>query len=338
MSAMPAAAAAPPVRFAVLGCADIAWRNILPAMSTVDDVRVVALASRDGAKAARFAGRFGGDPVEGYARAVDRPDVDAVYVALPTALHHTWTRRALDAGKHVLVEKPLTASLTDTEDLVGLARERGLVLMDGFQFLHHAQHAAVRTMVDQGRIGQLREFTAVFGIPPRADDDIRYRPDLGGGALLDVGVYPVRVAQLFLGPDLEVVGSLLRRDARRGVDISGAALLASPQGIPAHHSFSFAASYRSGYALWGSEGSLIVDRAFTPPATFRPAIRLQSQGTTEEIFLDPDNQSANLVRAFVRALRQGIDMESYGESLIRHAAVVDQIRDQARWTTIDGES
>jgi NDP-hexose-3-ketoreductase len=338
MSRTPAAIAITPVRFAVLGCADIAWRNILPAMSTVDDVRVVVLASRDGAKAKQFADRFGGDPVEGYAQAIERSDVDAVYVTLPTGLHHTWARRALEAGKHVLVEKPLTASLTDTEDLVGLARERGLALMDGFQFLHHAQHEAVRKLVGQGRIGQLRELTAVFGIPPRADDDIRYRPELGGGALLDVGVYTVRVAQHFLGTELAVVGSVLQRDSRRGVDIGGAALLVSPDGIPAHLSFSFAASYRSSYALWGSEGSLIVERAFTPPPTFRPAIRLQSQGETEDVFLEPDNQSANLVRAFVRSLRQGIDMESYEEDLIRHAAVIDHIRNQARWTTIDGES
>lgn len=338
MSKVPAATAATPARIAVLGCADIAWRNVLPAMSAVEDVRIVALASRSKAKAEKFAGRFGGEPVEGYERAIQRCDVDAVYLTLPTGLHHTWAARALEAGKHVLVEKPLTAGLTDTEELVGLARKRGLALMDGFQFLHHAQHSAVRKMIDQGRIGELREFTAVFGIPPRPDDDIRYRPELGGGALLDVGVYTVRVAQLFLGAELTVLGSLLRRDTRRGVEIGGAALLVSSDGIPAHLSFSFEASYRSSYALWGSEGSLVVDRAFTPPPTFRPAIRLQSQGATEEIFLEPDNQSANMVRAFVRSLRQGADLESSGENLIRHAAVVDLIRDQARWTTSDGES
>src|SRR5207253_2554441 len=144
----------------------------------------------------------------------------------------------------------------DAADLLGLAARFGLTLMENHKFLHHAQHAAVRAMIDEGAIGELRSFSACFGIPPRPPSDIRYRADLGGGALLDVGVYPVKAAQLFLGDDLDVAGSLLRQDERLGVDLAGNALLIGPGGVPAELSFSLHSAYRCTYAVWGSTGRI----------------------------------------------------------------------------------
>jgi NDP-hexose-3-ketoreductase len=321
-----------PLRIGVLGCADIAWRHVLPAIGRVTDVRLVAIASRDQAKAEKFAGRFGGEALEGYARLLARPDVDAVYIALPTGLHHNWARQALDAGKHVLVEKPLTTGLAEAEDLVTTAARRGRWLMDGYMFLHHSQHAAVRKLIADGAIGRPRLFSSSFGIPPREPGDVRYRADLGGGALLDVGVYTIRAAQLFLGEELAVAGSVLHRDPERGIDLGGSALLCSADGVPAELSFGFQSSYRSTYSIWGSEGRISLPRSFTPPNAFQPTLRVERQNGVEEIDLPADDQFANLVRAFARAVGSNADFESYGETLLRHMALVEEIRNRARWT------
>jgi dTDP-3,4-didehydro-2,6-dideoxy-alpha-D-glucose 3-reductase len=319
-----------PLRVGVLGCGDITWRNALPAMERVDGVQVTALASRDPVKAERYARQFGGEPVTGYANLLARSDVDAVYVAVPTGLHHQWARQALEAGKHVLVEKPFTASVADAEDLVETARKRELWVAENFTFPHHAQHAAIRDLIAGGAVGEPRAFAAAFGIPPRDPSDVRYRADLGGGALLDVGSYVVRAARLFLGDELAVLGSVLRMDAGRGVDLGGSALLCSAGGVPAELTFSFQTSYRSTYAMWGSAGRVSLQRAYITPQTWRPVVRVERQDHVEELTLPADDQFGNSVRAFAEGVLGSVDFEPHAAGLVRQAELVERIWREAR--------
>lgn len=322
------------LRLGVLGCADFAWRKMLPAIATVPELRITALASRDPAKAARFADRFGGEPVTGYEALLEREDVDAVYVVLPTGLHHRWALRALDAGKHVLAEKSLTTGAEEAAELVAAARDHGLWLVENFLFLHHSQHPAVRERIDAGAIGAPRVFSAAFGVPPRPAGDIRNSPELGGGALLDVGAYTVRAATYFLGPDLTLAGSQLRIDGRTGVDVGGSALFHTPSGVSAELSFGFDSSYRTTYALWGSEGRISVDRAFTPPADLLPSVRWERQDSVQDLVLPADDQYANGARAFAHRVLTGAPFDAYGESLVHQAALLEQIRDRAHHVTV----
>jgi NDP-hexose-3-ketoreductase len=292
-----------PVRIGVLGCADIARRRILPAIAELPEFELAAVASRDADRAAKVAADHGCAAVTGYQRLLDEQDgVDAVYVPLPTALHAQWAERALRAGKHVLVEKPLAIEPARAQAVVALARARGLALMENFMFLHHRQQAEVRRLLDDGAIGELRSMSAVFGIPPRPADDIRYVAGLGGGAALDQGVYPLRLAQFFLGPDLAVVGACLREDPARGVDVAGAALLVSPGGVTAQLTFGMDHGYRSAYRLWGSTGQLVVERAFTPPPSHRASVLVATRAGRREVSLEPDDQASNTLRAFARAV------------------------------------
>ncbi|MBY8870768.1 Gfo/Idh/MocA family oxidoreductase [Micromonospora sp. PLK6-60] len=314
------------VRVGVLGCASIALRRTLPALGVAEGVALTAVASRDPARAREVAQRFGCAAADGYDSLLERPDVDAVYVPLPTGLHAEWVGRALAAGKHVLSEKPLTVDAATAQDLVDQAGRAGLWLTENFTFLHHSQHATVRRLVADGRIGTPRVFSARFGIPPLDPADVRYRPDLGGGALLDVGVYPIRAAQLLLGPELEVVGAARRLDPARGVDVAGHALLRTPSGVTAELSFGFEHGYRSGYAVWGDRGRLTLDRAFTPPPTWQPVVRLDSQDRVEELTLPADHQFRNTLAAFSRSILRQADFGPQGEAIVRQARLVDQVR------------
>ena len=319
----------------VLGCADIARRRTLPAICGETLLRLAGMASRDGAKARKFAAEFGCEAVEGYDRLLERDDIDAVYVPLPAGLHARWVERALRAGKHVLAEKPLTTDAVTTRNLVELARSRGLLLMENFMFVHHSQHAAVSRLVADGAIGRLRAFSAAFTIPRLPDDDIRHQPALGGGALLDVGGYPIRAAELFLGGGLDVVGAVLREDPERGVDMGGAALLASPSGVTAQLTFGMDNAYRSAYELWGSEGRIGIHRAFTPPAGHRPVVVLERRGRVEEIVLDADDQFARIVGVFARRIAAGTGFDADADAILAHAELVDQVRGRALRTTAD---
>ncbi|MEW2353455.1 Gfo/Idh/MocA family oxidoreductase [Spirillospora sp. NPDC029432] len=319
----------PVVRMGVLGCASIALRRVLPAMKEAEGVELRAVASRDPAKARKVAQRFGCATADGYDDLLERPDIDAVYLPLPTGLHAHWAGRALAAGKHVLSEKPLTCDHATALDLVDQARKAGLWLMENYMFLHHHQHGVVRRLVRDGRIGEPRVFTASFGIPALDPDNWRYNPELGGGALLDVGVYPIRAASYFLGGELDVIGSVLRLHPVRGVEVAGHALLSTPAGVTAELSFGFEHAYRSCYSLWGDHARLTLDRAFTPPPTRRPLIRIESQDGTEDLTLPADHQFKNIAEAFARSLLKDEDYAAHAEAITDQARLVDQVRANA---------
>ncbi|MGW3993282.1 Gfo/Idh/MocA family protein [Amycolatopsis sp. NPDC004772] len=317
-----------PLRIGIMGCASIAVRKLLPAMAARPGTEVAAIASRDAGKAADTARGYGCRAVEGYSALLDLDDVEAVYLPLPNASHAEWIERALAAGKHVLAEKPLTTSVSRTRELIAAARSAGLVLMENVMFLHHGQHVAVRKLLADGVIGELRAFHAAFAVPARPPGDIRHRADLGGGALLDTGVYPVRAAMSFLGSEIEVVSAVLTRRHGHPVDSAGQALLCTGDGVGASATFGIDHAYRSGYELWGSEGRLVLDHAFTPPAGHVPLLRLERSTGVEEIPLPPDDQVANTLDAFAAAVRSGRLPDN--DDVLRQAVLVDDIRTKAR--------
>ncbi|MBM7442935.1 Gfo/Idh/MocA family protein [Streptomyces sp. HB132] len=320
-----------PVRIGVLGASSIAWRRTLPALREVPDSTVVAVASREKDKAERFAARFDCAAVHGYEALLERDDIDAVYVSVPNSLHHQWVHRLLMCGKHVLAEKPLTTRPADTAALVELAAHRRLVLRENIAFVHHGLHRRVAELVGAGRIGRLRHIDAAFCFPPLPETDVRYRADLGGGALLDAGLYPVRLAQYFLGNELTVAGAVLREDPAAGVDVAGSAVLAAATGETVTLSFGFEHSYGASYTLWGSSGRLSVDRAFTPPPTMAPLIRIDEQDHAEEITLPAEHQFARSAESFVKAVSRSRssgsdpDHDAWAATALRTAELLDRI-------------
>ncbi|MDH2427198.1 Gfo/Idh/MocA family oxidoreductase [Sphaerisporangium sp. TRM90804] len=312
------------LRIGVLGCADIAWRRTVPAM-LASGLRLVAVASRDEDKALRFARRFGCDGVRGYERLLERADVDAVYVPLPNALHAGWAEAALEAGKHVLVEKSFTASAVTAEKLTGQAAARGLLLMENFAFLHHSQHQTARRLVAEGAVGEPRHVIAEFAIPPGDRAAIRYRPELDGGSLMETGTYTVRAAQLFLDPGLTVAGAVLQQEAGGGVDVAGSALLYDAMGVTAQCVFGMSHMYRCAYSVLGSTGKLTVDWAFTPPPSARPVLRLERQDHREERVLAADDQFANMVRRFAEDVHRPSAHRDHAADIVRQARLLEAV-------------
>ncbi|MFB6555109.1 Gfo/Idh/MocA family protein [Streptomyces sp. NPDC056405] len=317
----------------VLGCADIALRRMLPAIAAADSAELVAVASRDATKAERVAARFGCAGVKGYRALLERDDIDAVYVPLPPALHFDQVAEALLAGKHVLCEKPLCTTRAEAAELMELARRHRRTLAENFMFLHHSQHAEVRSLVDAGAIGGLEVLSGSFGVPPLDPTGFRYVPSLGGGALLDVGVYPLRTVQMYLSGEPEVLAATLRVDDATGVDVAGTALLCASDGVAAQLEFGFRHSYRSRYALWGGEGRLSVERAYTPPEQLKPVVRLQQQDRLTELAMPADHQVRNALAAFTAAVLAGRDGPVGEDESLLQARLVEDVRKVARVVT-----
>lgn len=324
--------AARPIRLGALGCSSIAGRRMLPTLRNIPDLQLTAVAGRSRERTEAFAAEFDCPAATDYDDLLGRDDVDAVYLSLPTGLHAHWAEQVLHAGKHLLCEKPMTTDGERTRALASEAAARGLVLRENFTFVHHPQHAAVAELVASGRIGRVRSLHAAFCIPPLPSDDIRYDAQLGGGALLDVGVYPLRAAQLLLGPELAVAGATLSHRPGLEVDLGGQILLTTPTGVLAHLEFGFEHCYGSRYSLWGSTGILSMDRAFTPPASWPPLLRIDEQDHAEEIGLPPADQFELCLSAFAAAVRGHDGDEGPTDPVaasVRTAELVDAVRERA---------
>ncbi|OEU85641.1 oxidoreductase [Streptomyces abyssalis] len=318
-----------PTRIGVLGCAEIARRRMLPAMAASGRTEIAAIASRALHRAEEAARPYGCRAVHGYQALLEDPSVEAVYVPLPAALHAHWAGAALAAGKHVLAEKPLTTDREATAELIGSARARGLALMENVLFVHHSQHETVRTLLSDDVIGELRSFRAEFTVPRRADDDIRYSAELGGGALWDTAVYPLRAALHFLGPRLAVLGASLISGPGQEVDTAGAALLRTPDGVTAQLAFGLDHGYRSLYEITGTRGRITLDRAFTPPADHVPTLHVETSDGTEILELQPHDQVSATLAAFADAVRTGKGAGTAQSACLRQAALLEEIASSA---------
>ena len=325
--------AAEPLRLGVMGCASIARRRVLPAVARLPQISLAAVAGRDPHRTAELARTYGCRAVHGYAGLLDARDVDAVYVPLPAALHAVWIERALLAGVHVLAEKPLTGSAEQTARLLALAAGRGLVLMENVMFVHHRQHTTVRRLVARGAIGEVRALEAAFTVPAPPPGDIRYQAGLGGGALGDVGVYPLRAALHLLGPDLTVRGASLHTPSGAEVETAGAALLTTGDGVSAQLSFGMDHAYRSVYTVTGSTGRLTLRHAFTPPADHRPVVELQTADGPRAVTLRAQDQVVATLEAFAAAVR-GTPGAAVGTAdTQRQALLLDAVRQSSSSAT-----
>ena len=314
------------LRLGIVGCGSVVQRRILPALRLTTNWKVHAIASRSQAKAETYAALCGAAPVQGYAELLARSDIDAVYVGLPTALNEEWVVRALEAGKHVLCEKPLAVDHAAAGRMIDEARKRRLLVMENYMFVQHPQHAVVRGLVDRGAIGELRLIDARFTIPALPADDFRYDRALGGGALLDLGGYPIRLATLFVGDELSCTGARTWIDPDRGVDLYGSAILTDGAKTNVAFSFGFDLFYQCYYELVGSSGKIRVERAFTIPDDVEPSIQLERAGAKESVTAPRANHFALSFDHFAATLGDVSQFEPVHRSALAQARLRDAVR------------
>jgi predicted dehydrogenase len=204
-----------PICWGILGAAKIAREFLAPAMVEAVGAELAALATTDAAKAGPFLARY---PhlrvVEGYDALLDDPEIDAIYIPLPNHLHVEWTEKALDAGKHVLCEKPISLDLEGVDRLIGARNRAGCLAAEGFMVLHHPQWLKTRQLLADGAIGRLVHVAAAFHFRNTDPSNIRNQVSFGGGGLHDIGVYPCATTRFATGSEPERLAADIRRENR----------------------------------------------------------------------------------------------------------------------------
>ncbi|MBA3263858.1 MAG: Gfo/Idh/MocA family oxidoreductase [Thermoleophilaceae bacterium] len=268
----------------------------------VDEVDVVAVASRDLSRASEQAAALGVERALGsYEELLEDPDVDAVYISLPNSMHVEWSIRALEAGKHVLCEKPLARSVEPVERAFDAASAAGRVLAEGFMWRHHPQ--ADRLVELLPRVGELRVVRAQFSFALDADTlgaagNIRLSGELEGGALMDVGCYCVSAARLVAGDPVAVTGQQVTGGA--GVDVRFTGTLSFPGDVLGHFDCGVDTADRSELEVVGSEGALLLSDPFHAA---EPVIDVwPADGSPERVEVERDNPYACELRDFAAAV------------------------------------
>ena len=297
------------LNWGILGTADIGRGQVAPAIQQSRRGRVAAIASRDENKARDYATEIGIESVyRGYDALLADRDIDAVYIPLPNSLHAKWIVRSAEAGKAILCEKPLAMNAEEAARAIEICERQNVHLMEGFMYRFHPQTHRVQEVIESGEIGEVREVHAHLSVNIRRDADlsnIRFQPELGGGALLDMGCYSVSIARMCFGSEPERVTGLLRTDDTTGVDMSVAAMLEFRGGV-ALVGASFEADGNGAYKVVGSRGSIEVPRGIIPGLGTRAAEGLvivcdQDSNRREEVF-EPVNQYRLMVDAFAEAV------------------------------------
>ncbi|MFK7782979.1 Gfo/Idh/MocA family protein [Psychroserpens sp.] len=320
------------IRIGILGSSNIAKKAIIPTLVSLDHIfEIVGIASRDISKIKDLTKTLNVEAFQGYDAILDKTFVDAIYIPLPNALHFEFVEKALKNGIHVLVEKSLGCNLSEVTKLVSLARNNRLVLMENFQFRFHSQLKFLIDKLKSKEIGDIRAIKASFGFPPFSDlDNIRYKKELGGGALLDAGAYTAKISQIILGFGLSVEAASLNKTPKDEVDIWGGAFLKQKEnGLFSSLAFGFNNYYQCGVEIWCSEGKISTNRLFTAPPGYKPLFEIETPQDKQTIELQSDNHFVNMLTHFYDCIYDEELKEMENQQNLDQARIIEGIKNKA---------
>lgn len=324
---------------------EIAFRRFLPSLSRVHDFcfagvaiatpaewageesqseQTKAIIRNERAKAQSFIDTYGGHIYDGYQAMIDSPDIDVVYIPLPPAMHFKWAKYALESGKHAYVEKPFTTSLADTQTLISIAREKGLVVHENYMFVFHRQIQTISDIIGSGEIGRVRQYRISFGFPRRAANDFRYNRSLGGGALLDAGGYCIKYGSMLLGKTARIVNAITCQEPEWDVDIFGNATMINDEGVSCQISFGMDCDYKCELEAWGSLGTLTTGRVLTAPDGFEPEVQIKHNQTLHIMKLPADSAFEKSIMRFLECLKNPREREENYTSIETQSLLVEQ--------------
>ena len=314
-------------RWGVLSTAKIGREHLLPAMVEAENGVLSAIASRDLSKAKALAERFGARHAFGsYEELLASSEVDGVYIPLPTSQHVEWAAKAIEAGKHVLVEKPLALDAKDILPLIKLRDQKKVLVCEAFMVIYHPQWIKVRDLIASGAIGRLRHVQGAFSYYNVDPKNMRNQLDLGGGALPDIGVYPTVSTRFSTGKEPLRVQATIERDKTFGTDIYSS-IRADFGDFELSFYLSTQMAARQVMVFHGEKGFIEVFSPFNAGLYDHHRVELHNQNHSEaQVFRFPGTQQYRLeVETFARAAQGAKERVFTLEESVLNQKVIDAI-------------
>ena len=318
-----------PIRIGVIGAAAIVPAALTKPARIVPEVQVAAIAARDPQRAEKFARKHRIPKVhKTYDDLLVNPDLDAIYNPLPNSLHAEWTIRALQAGKHVLCEKPFASNASEAQEMATAAEKTGRILSEGFAYRNHPLFDRMKAAITTGELGKIKKVEARFCFLLPSPSDIRFRYDLAGGALMDAGCYPVSLIRYLLEMEPQVISANAKL-YKSEVDSRMEADLQFPNGIEAHIVCDMLSPrlFDSMILIQGNAGEMKVINPYHPHWFHRMTLRTAKGAWRGSV--KGDDVYALQLRAFAQAIRTNTQPVTNAEHGIKTMQVIDAIYKQA---------
>ena len=328
-----------PLKFGIIGCSRIAERSVIPAIIKSEFAEVEIIGSRTLDKAKEFSAKFNCKKSGSYEDVISDNSVDAVYISTPIGTHEEWAIKSESAGKHVYCEKSMSDNLGSVRKMVECAKQNNVRLMEGFMFRFHPQHQKVKELINENKIGELASFSGSFGFPAFPEGDIRYNKKLGGGFLNDSGCYPICASRIIFDEEPICVSSfnLQKTSSSDDVDYKGTSFILYKNNKTASITYGNGNYYQAKYEVWGSDGIISLDRAYSVPPDFTTKVNLQYNiennwyGRQNKIFeIKPKDHFLEILDNFCMEI-SGSKKASYNfeKELVNQAKVMEAHRESS---------
>ncbi len=311
------------VRLGLIACSSIARRRFVPALKSSTVARLERVGSRDPAKAEKFALEFGCAKSGTNEAVLADAEVDAVYISTPIALHEQWAWQAAQHGKHILCEKSSFRSHAAAREVLQLCAAKKLRFMEGFGFRHHPQHALVRKLIAEGRIGAPRVFHGELTYPRPPVGDFRLDSKLGGGVFYDGGGYPIAAALMIVPSTPVSVSGQLHFDGITGVDDTVAVTIFFAGNEVAQCVAGFGLQYRARYSIIGTEGRIELERAYSVLPDAPSVVVVETKTGSERITVPPADQFRLMIDDFANEISSGKRERDFEGQALKQSGVMD---------------
>ena len=304
-------------------------RKLIPAIQTLPGCTLMAVASRSQERADDFATELGIPKAYGsYDDLIADPKIDCVYNTLPNSMHAEWTIKAVEAGKHVLCEKPFTMDAQEATAVADAAGASGKVVMEAFMYRFHPQWERVRRLVDNGDIGELKFIRAQMGGRMDRLDDIRMKPEFGGGALMDIGCYCLNACRQITGAEPEWVSATANYE--NDVDVMLAAVMRFPGDVLTEFNCGFRSNPHNDVDIIGTDASIHIAHPWGPGPDEEVTLVINRDNRIERISVPPADEYEVQVRSFAEAARGNAQLRWGVEDAVAQMRSLDVIRESAR--------
>ena len=319
------------IRWGVLSTANIGMKQVIPAMQASQYCEIVAISSRDQERADAAAEQLGIPRAYGdYEALLTDPDVEAIYNPLPNHLHVPWTIAALEAGKHVLCEKPIALNSAEAQTLLDASKQYPqLKVMEAFMYRFHPQWDKVRELVENGSLGELKTIHTFFSYYNDDPADVRNQVGIGGGGLLDIGCYAINVPRYIYGIEPQRVLGMIETDPAFYVDRMTSAMMEFKEGT-ATFTVGTQLSYFQRVDLIGTDGRLVVEIPFNPPPDKPAHLWLHRDGKARELIVPIANQYTLQGDAFSRSILDDTPVPTPLEDAVANMKVIDALFQSAQ--------
>ena len=323
-----------PLKFGIIGCSSIARKSVIPAILKSEFAELEIIGSRTIEKSKEFSTEFNCKKNGTYDDVISDDSINAVYISTPIGTHAELAMKAASAGKHVYCEKSATDSFTSAKEMVECSKNNNVRIMEGFMFRFHPQHKKVKELINNNKIGDLDSFYGSFGFPSFPEGDIRYNKELGGGFLNDSGCYPICASRMIFTQEPLSVFYHNSIDSKTGVDVKGTSILTYKNNKTANVTYANGNYYQAKYEVWGSEGVISLDRAYSVPSDFITKINLQYnikntwEGRKNEIIkVEPTDHFLKMIDMFCMEINGNGKLSlNFEKELLNQAKVMEAHR------------